>query len=106
MLHVLGHTPAAWPPLLLPRLRRCCPLVLTLLCPCCCCLFMTHHTTQVETDAYERVYQRCQNERMAQHRAFTWGNREAARKMELASCSELGRLHERMGSHRPAGTVR
>lgn len=61
---------------------------------------------QVETDVYERVYQRCQNERMAQHRAFTWGNRESAKKMELASCQELARLHERMGSHRPAGAVR
>jgi hypothetical protein len=54
---------------------------------------------------YERVYQRCQNERMAQHRAFTWGNREAARRMELASCQELSRLHERMGSQRTAGLV-
>jgi hypothetical protein len=33
---------------------------------------------QVESDVYERVYQRCQNERMAQHRTYTWGNRCAA----------------------------
>jgi hypothetical protein len=30
---------------------------------------------QVESDVYERVYQKCQNERMAQHRTYTWGNR-------------------------------
>jgi hypothetical protein len=48
---------------------------------------------------YEAVYQRCQAERMAQHRAYTWGNRDAARKMELAACGELGRLNERMGSY-------
>jgi hypothetical protein len=61
---------------------------------------------QVESDVYERTYQRCQNERMAQHRAFTWGNRDAARKMELASCQELTKLHEALGTHRPAGMVR
>jgi hypothetical protein len=31
--------------------------------------------SQVESDMYERVYQKCQNERMAQHRTYTWGNR-------------------------------
>jgi hypothetical protein len=36
---------------------------------------------------------------MAQHRAYTWGNREAARKMELASCHELGQLNERLGTY-------
>uniref|UniRef100_A0A383VZ20 J domain-containing protein n=1 Tax=Tetradesmus obliquus TaxID=3088 RepID=A0A383VZ20_TETOB len=51
---------------------------------------------QVESDVYERVYQRCQNERMAQHRTYTWGNREAARKMELPSCKELGRMNQAM----------
>jgi hypothetical protein len=61
---------------------------------------------QVESDVYERTYQRCQNERMAQHRAFTWGNRDAARKMELASCQELTKLHEALGTHRPARMVR
>ncbi|KAF6262338.1 DnaJ-like protein [Scenedesmus sp. NREL 46B-D3] len=51
---------------------------------------------QVESDMYERVYQRCQNERMAQHRTYTWGNRDAARRMELASCKELGRMNSAM----------
>lgn len=60
---------------------------------------------QVETDVYEHTYQRCQNERMAQHRAYTWGNREAARRMELASCQELGKLNERMGGYRQQQTV-
>lgn len=54
---------------------------------------------------YERVYQRCQSERMVQHRAYTWGNREAARKMELASCKELGRMNEAINSHVGARTA-
>eukprot|EP00879_Flechtneria_rotunda_P004446 GHRR01004697.1.p1 GENE.GHRR01004697.1~~GHRR01004697.1.p1 ORF type:complete len:565 (+),score=206.90 GHRR01004697.1:238-1695(+) len=54
---------------------------------------------QVESDVYERVYQRCQNERMAQHRAFTWGNRDTARRMELTSCSELAQMNEKMGAY-------
>eukprot|EP00775_Hariotina_reticulata_P013190 gene13190-13321_t len=58
-----------------------------------------HLERQVESDMYERMYQRCQNERMAQHRAFTWGNREHAQKMQLASCNELGRMNEKMNQH-------
>eukprot|EP00878_Enallax_costatus_P001978 GHUV01002142.1.p1 GENE.GHUV01002142.1~~GHUV01002142.1.p1 ORF type:complete len:469 (+),score=172.40 GHUV01002142.1:158-1564(+) len=58
---------------------------------------------QIETDMYERVFQRCQNERMAQHRAYTWGNRETARKMELANCRELTRMNEAMNGFRAYG---
>jgi hypothetical protein len=53
---------------------------------------------QVESDVYERLFQRCQNERMVQHRAYTWGNRDAARRMELESCRELQRLNEAMAA--------
>lgn len=87
-----------------------CVLAHRLISTCMCavgrvfCVCPFPFNLQVESDVYERVYQRCQSERMAQHRAFTWGNREAARRMELTSCQELSRLHERMGSHRQ-GTV-
>lgn len=54
---------------------------------------------------YERMFQRCQSERMAQHRAFTWGNRETARKMELLSCKELSRINEAMNGFRQHATT-
>lgn len=52
---------------------------------------------QVESDHYERVQMRCQQERVAQHRMHVWGSRESARDMPMPGCSELGALNERLG---------
>lgn len=39
---------------------------------------------------------RCQQERMTQHRMYTWGNREKAKAMPMPGCDELGALNERL----------
>jgi hypothetical protein len=46
---------------------------------------------------------RCQQERMTQHRLYTWGSREKAKAMEMPGCDELGALNERLGIGRGGG---
>jgi hypothetical protein len=45
---------------------------------------------------------RCQQERMTQHRLYTWGSRDRARAMEMPGCEELSALNERLGIGRGA----
>ncbi|KAI8466699.1 MAG: DnaJ-like protein [Monoraphidium minutum] len=52
---------------------------------------------QVESEYYEHMHTRCQQERMAQHRMYTWGSREKAKAMAMPGCDELGSLNERLG---------
>mmetsp|Transcript_26819 Transcript_26819/g.58485 ORF Transcript_26819/g.58485 Transcript_26819/m.58485 type:complete len:448 (-) Transcript_26819:459-1802(-) len=51
---------------------------------------------QIEADYYERVSTRCQQEKLAKQRMYTWGNREEARRMKLAACEELDSLNSKV----------
>ena len=52
---------------------------------------------RLRRDYYERVHVQCQNERMAQHRMYTWGNRQKARDMEMPACAEMAELNQKLG---------
>jgi hypothetical protein len=54
----------------------------------------------VESEYYEQAQMRCQQERMTQHRLYTWGSREKAKAMAMPGCDELGALNERLGRGR------
>lgn len=60
-------------------------------------LLITRPSPQVESEHYERTHLRCQQERMTQHRMYTWGNRERAKAMAMPGCEELGSLNDRLG---------
>ncbi|KIY98031.1 putative J domain-containing protein [Monoraphidium neglectum] len=52
---------------------------------------------QVESEYYEGTHLRCQQERMTQHRMYTWGNRAKAKAMPMPGCDELLSLNDRLG---------
>ena len=60
---------------------------------------MTHlPDQQVESDYYERLGQRCNQERMQKQRLmYSWSQREEARRMRLPACEEYEALNQRLG---------
>ena len=58
---------------------------------------------QIESEHYERAHLQCQQERMRQHRLYTWGSRQKAEAMATPGCDELAALNERLGGAAAAG---
>ena len=53
---------------------------------------------QVETDYYERLGQRCNQEQIQKQRlSYSWSHREEARKMRLPACEEYDLINKKLG---------
>ncbi|MEW5308291.1 MAG: hypothetical protein WDW38_000261 [Sanguina aurantia] len=52
---------------------------------------------QIESEYYDRLRTRCQQEKIMRDRAWTWGNREAAKAMKLAACEEFQSISDKLG---------
>ena len=53
---------------------------------------------QVESDYYERLGQRCNQERLQKQRlSYSWSHREEARKMRLPACEEYELINKKLG---------
>eukprot|EP00798_Chlamydomonas_sp_ICE-L_P010785 gene10785-16930_t len=53
---------------------------------------------EVESEYYDKLSTRCQQEKTAKHRLWTWGSRTEARDMKLPSCDEMDSINAKLRS--------
>ena len=57
----------------------------------------SYFISQIERDYYDRISQRCHQERLTKQRLmYSWSTREEARRMRLPSCEEIERMNEKL----------
>jgi len=62
-------------------------------------LYRTDLFYQIESDYYDRLAQRCNQERVTKQRLmYSWSHRDEARKMKLPSCEEYEQINVRLRS--------
>jgi len=52
---------------------------------------------QIESEYYEKLSSKCQQEKLAKHRLWSWGNKDEARRMRMDACDEVDRINAKLG---------